>query len=421
MPSLHQSVPQLRRRRLGVIILAFFTVAASAPLTVPGGVVATTPAAPSTRASRSRSSSWRRPWRCSPWGYVAMSRHVSNAGPFYAYLAKGLGRVWGVAGALVALIGYNTIQISLYGLFGAGFADSPHEPRQRPPVVGVGRASCSSAPSAYSGSTQRPGAGRPAHPWRSSSSCCSTWARSPTPPAASSVPPPLAPGSCSVRASVACSPRHRRVHRLRVRRGLQRGGPQPAGDRRPRDVRGGGLHRHLLRAVVLGAGRGRRPGEPAGRGDRNGPAWCSACSSSTGARWSPTSRTCCSSPASSPPCSSFHNGVARTCSPSARDDVLPPGLGRVGTRAGGPRWVAHPVRLALVVRRLRRRRPRPGRHPVHTGCSAVAAIGVMTLMVLTSFAVIGFFRKRDNLGQPAPGSGLSPPEQPPSSCSLSCC
>ncbi len=34
MPSLHQSVPQLRRRRLGVIHLVFFTVAASAPLTV---------------------------------------------------------------------------------------------------------------------------------------------------------------------------------------------------------------------------------------------------------------------------------------------------------------------------------------------------------------------------------------------------
>ena len=34
MPSLHQSVPQLRRRRLGVMHLVFFTIAASAPLTV---------------------------------------------------------------------------------------------------------------------------------------------------------------------------------------------------------------------------------------------------------------------------------------------------------------------------------------------------------------------------------------------------
>ncbi len=42
MPSLHQSVPHLRRRRLGVIHLVFFTVAASAPLTVLGGGVTTT-------------------------------------------------------------------------------------------------------------------------------------------------------------------------------------------------------------------------------------------------------------------------------------------------------------------------------------------------------------------------------------------
>ena len=51
-------------------------------------------------------------------GYVAMARYVSNAGVFYAYLAQGLGRIWGVAGALVALVSYNAIQISLYGLFG---------------------------------------------------------------------------------------------------------------------------------------------------------------------------------------------------------------------------------------------------------------------------------------------------------------
>ena len=42
MTALHHSVPQLRRRRLGVIHLVFFTVAASAPLTVLGGGVTTT-------------------------------------------------------------------------------------------------------------------------------------------------------------------------------------------------------------------------------------------------------------------------------------------------------------------------------------------------------------------------------------------
>jgi amino acid transporter len=47
-----------------------------------------------------------------------MSRYVSNAGAFYAYLAQGLGRAWGVSASAVALVAYNTIQIGLYGLFG---------------------------------------------------------------------------------------------------------------------------------------------------------------------------------------------------------------------------------------------------------------------------------------------------------------
>jgi amino acid transporter len=58
-------------------------------------------------------------------GYAAMSRHIFNAGAFYAYLAQGLGKVWAVSGAGVALLSYNTIQIGLYGLFGvvaSGFA-----------------------------------------------------------------------------------------------------------------------------------------------------------------------------------------------------------------------------------------------------------------------------------------------------------
>jgi amino acid transporter len=54
-------------------------------------------------------------------GYAAMSRYVSNAGAFYAYLANGLGKAWGVSASFVALIAYNAIQIGLYGLFGVAF------------------------------------------------------------------------------------------------------------------------------------------------------------------------------------------------------------------------------------------------------------------------------------------------------------
>jgi len=50
---------------------------------------------------------------------VAMARHLPHAATAYALLAHGLGRSWGVAGAAVALVAYNSIQICLYGLLGA--------------------------------------------------------------------------------------------------------------------------------------------------------------------------------------------------------------------------------------------------------------------------------------------------------------
>lgn len=52
-------------------------------------------------------------------GYVAMSRHIRNAGAFYSYIAQGLGRPAGVAAALIALLAYNLLQVGLYGIFGA--------------------------------------------------------------------------------------------------------------------------------------------------------------------------------------------------------------------------------------------------------------------------------------------------------------
>ncbi|CAB3729891.1 APC family permease [Paraburkholderia rhynchosiae] len=52
-------------------------------------------------------------------GYTAMSRHITNAGGFYAFTARGLGGTVGGAAALLALLGYNTMQFGLYGMFGA--------------------------------------------------------------------------------------------------------------------------------------------------------------------------------------------------------------------------------------------------------------------------------------------------------------
>ncbi len=55
-------------------------------------------------------------------GYTAMARQVGHPAAYYGILANGLGRGWGVAGGLVALVAYNAIQISLYGLGGATLA-----------------------------------------------------------------------------------------------------------------------------------------------------------------------------------------------------------------------------------------------------------------------------------------------------------
>ncbi|WP_432844190.1 APC family permease [Dactylosporangium sp. CA-092794] len=51
-------------------------------------------------------------------GYTAMSRRIVNAGAFYSYITRGLGRIPGVAAAFVALLSYNSMQIGLFGGFG---------------------------------------------------------------------------------------------------------------------------------------------------------------------------------------------------------------------------------------------------------------------------------------------------------------
>ncbi|QQC88467.1 APC family permease [Streptomyces alfalfae] len=51
-------------------------------------------------------------------GYAEMSRHVHNAGAFYAYISRGLGGTAGAGASLVALVAYSSLQAGLYGLLG---------------------------------------------------------------------------------------------------------------------------------------------------------------------------------------------------------------------------------------------------------------------------------------------------------------
>src|SRR4051794_1262037 len=113
------------RKLRGAGSLLFFTVSASAPMTVLAGGILATYAVGGLIGVPLSFPILAVALGLFTVGYAAMSRHVSNAGAFYAYLAKGLGGAFGVGGSFVALIAYNTIQIGLYGLFGfaaSGFA-----------------------------------------------------------------------------------------------------------------------------------------------------------------------------------------------------------------------------------------------------------------------------------------------------------
>ncbi|WP_051791497.1 APC family permease [Amycolatopsis jejuensis] len=52
-------------------------------------------------------------------GFCAMTRHVPNAGAFYTYIHKGLGRSTGLGSAFLALATYTAVQLAVYGYLGA--------------------------------------------------------------------------------------------------------------------------------------------------------------------------------------------------------------------------------------------------------------------------------------------------------------
>lgn len=56
-------------------------------------------------------------------GYAAMSTSVTDTGAFYAYVTKGLGRSAGLGSAGLALLAYTTIQGAIYGLAASTMRD----------------------------------------------------------------------------------------------------------------------------------------------------------------------------------------------------------------------------------------------------------------------------------------------------------
>ena len=113
---------KLRRTALGVPDIVFFIVAASAPLTVVAGGVASTYLVTGNAGVPLLFLVLGAILALFVSGYAAMSHHITNAGAFYAYVSQGISKIAGVGTAFVALVAYNSMQIGILGLFGAVFS-----------------------------------------------------------------------------------------------------------------------------------------------------------------------------------------------------------------------------------------------------------------------------------------------------------
>ncbi|MFE8954808.1 APC family permease [Streptomyces althioticus] len=108
----------LRADRLGTGGLLLSVLAATAPLMVVAGVMPTTFAVMGIVGQPLLFVVLGTVLVLFSLGYAEMSRHVHNAGAFYAYISRGLGGTAGAGAAMVALVAYNSLQVGIYGIFG---------------------------------------------------------------------------------------------------------------------------------------------------------------------------------------------------------------------------------------------------------------------------------------------------------------
>lgn len=108
----------LARNQIGVLGIVFFVIAAASPLTV---VVALFPVIIGAGNGIGIAGAFvvvALVLTVFAVGYVAMSKHITNAGAFYAFITRGLGRPLGLGSASLAIFGYNAIQLGVIGGFG---------------------------------------------------------------------------------------------------------------------------------------------------------------------------------------------------------------------------------------------------------------------------------------------------------------
>ena len=109
---------QLKRGAIGVVGILFFVLSAQAPLTGIGGALPLAVALGNGAGAPAAYLVVGLVIALFAVGFIAMSRHVTEEGAFYAYIGRGLGRRLGTGSALLALWSYNTVQACMYGLYG---------------------------------------------------------------------------------------------------------------------------------------------------------------------------------------------------------------------------------------------------------------------------------------------------------------
>lgn len=112
------SKSSLRSGRLGIIGIVFFVVAAAAPLVGMTGAVPIAIVLGNGAAAPGAYLAVGLTLLLFSVGYAAMSQRVTNAGAFFAYIGRGLGRHLGLGAAFVSLIAYIGIQLAIFGFFG---------------------------------------------------------------------------------------------------------------------------------------------------------------------------------------------------------------------------------------------------------------------------------------------------------------
>ena len=110
---------RLKPDSLGVLGIVFFVLSAQAPLTGIAGAVPIAVAIGNGAGAPAAYLAAGVVVLLFSVGFVAMGRHVVDAGAFYTYIGKGLGRRAGSGSAGVALFAYCAVQAAMYGLYGA--------------------------------------------------------------------------------------------------------------------------------------------------------------------------------------------------------------------------------------------------------------------------------------------------------------